>query len=172
VLWDLFLYLDPTDGRRAYFHSVHTLLLLNNLPNLILFGTSQHDQRASVRPIPAMLAILVLEGNTLARSKSSAISGKFFVHRDTSNVNKVTHACVTAAFLGLLCCAAKEAVFVCVFTTVLFDTSVLQGTEDGIRTIVLVEILFVLCKFGLVVLEFPLGRFKLRLCIRDDLGLG
>jgi hypothetical protein len=172
MLWYLFLYLDPTDGRRTHFHSVHTLLLLNNLPNLILFGTGQHDQRASIRPIPAVLAILVLEGDTLARAKSSAVSRKLFVHRDTSNVNKITHACVTAAFLGFLCCAAEEAVFVCVFTTVLLDTSVLQGTEDGIRPIVFVEIVFVLCEFGLVVLEFSLGRFELRLCIRNDLGLG
>jgi hypothetical protein len=78
---------------------------------------------------------------------------------------------VATTFLGLLCCPAEKAVFVCVFTAIFLDTSVLQSTEDGIRSVVFVEIFFVLCEFRLVVLEFVLGGFELGPGISNDFGL-
>lgn len=63
---------------------------------------------------------------------------------------------MATTLLGLLCCAAQEAVLVGVFTAVLLDTRVFEGTEDGVRSVVLVEVFFVFCQFRLVVLEFAL----------------
>ena len=58
-----------------------------------------------------------------------------------------------------------------VFTAILLNACVLEGTEDGVWSVVLVKILFVPCKLRLVVLEFALCRFELRPRVGDNFGL-
>jgi hypothetical protein len=85
-------------------------------------------------------------------------------------VCKVTHAGVAAAFLGFLRRAAEEAMFVCVFAAVFFDTSILESAEDGVWTIVFCQVFLVLCQFGLVIVEFGFCGLELRLCVGDEFG--
>ena len=48
-----------TCRRRPHLHAINALFLLHNLPDLILLRAAQHDHRAPIRPVPAMLAVLV-----------------------------------------------------------------------------------------------------------------
>jgi hypothetical protein len=166
------LHLNATNSRRPHLHTINTLFLLYNLPNLVLLRTSQHNQRATIRSVPAMLAILVFQRDSLAGTQSFAVGRQFLVDGYAGDVCKVTHAGVATAFLGFLRRAAEEAMFVCVFAAVLFDTSILEGAEDGVWTIVFCQVFLVLCEFGLVIVEFGFCGLELRLCVGDEFGFG
>ena len=79
------LYVDTTDGRRTYFHSVYTLVLFDDLPDLILLRTGQDDHGASVRSVPAMLAVLVLERDSFTAAQAPSVGRKLFIDGDGFN---------------------------------------------------------------------------------------
>ena len=158
---------DSTNRGRSNFHAIYTLLLLDNLPDFVLLGARQHNQRAAIWPVPAVLAIFVLDSDALARAQALAVGGKFFVHRDGRDMCKVAHAGVAATFLGLLGGARQEAVLVCVFAAVLLDACVFQGAEDGVGAVVFREIFLVFCELLLIGFKLSFRGLELRLGVGD-----
>ena len=169
VLWCVRLpNIYPTNCRRTNLHPIYTLLLLDDLPDLVILGTRQDDSRATVRSVPAMLSIFVLERNPVSAAQTPSVSRQRLIDCDNLNARKVTHASMCTALLRLLGRLAEEAVLIRVLTAVLVNTAAIESPKDGIRTVVLGEIFFVFGKLSLVVVQLPGRRVKLGLCVRDS----
>lgn len=153
------------DSRRANLHTIDTLFLLKDLPDLVFLGTGQNDGCATIRSVPAVLTVLVFHGNALARTEALAISRNFFVDSDLVEADKVAHACIAAALLGLLGGVLHEAEFVSIFSRVDRDTLTLEGTEDTIRTVLLAQVLVVRIEVSALRVDSVLGRLEAVLCI-------
>ena len=129
--------------RRAYLHSINTLRLFHDLPQLILLTARQNDSRAAIRSIPAMLAIFMLHRNALATTETPAIGANFLINKDLLQTDKVAHVGVSAALLRLLRRLLHKADFVRVLAGIAADTLALQGAEDVVDAPVFAQVFLV-----------------------------
>src|SRR5690242_12118252 len=118
-----------THRRCSNLHAIHALFFLNNLPNLIVFRTRQHNHRTTIWSVPAMLSVFVLERDAPPTAQSTAVSRKRLVHRHRLDAREVAHAGMRAALLGFLSGFAEEAVFIRVLAAVLGDAAAVERTE-------------------------------------------
>lgn len=125
-----------THGRRTDFHAVNTLFLLKDLPYLLLLRTSQHDSRAAIRSVPAMLAALVLHSDALAGADPAAVGGQVLVDDDPLDARERSHAGVCAALFRFLRRALHEAVLVRVLAGIGADAAAFERAEDVVGSVV------------------------------------
>lgn len=148
---------DSTNRGRTHFHAVNTFLLLDNLPDFVTLGAGENDLGASIWSIPAVLSILVLQGNAVATAQPLAISRQRFINSDDFNTCKIAHAGVSTTLLGLLGCLGQEAVLVCVFAAVRLHTAVLERSKDRVWPIILGEVFLMFGELRFIVVKLSLG---------------
>lgn len=161
----------PAHRRGRHDHRVHALLVLGHLEDLVLLGALQDDRRRPRRPVPARLAVGVLEGRLLhlpdlARNAVHLVDGR------RADAHKVAHCHRRAALLGDLLRLLQEAVLVRILARVSRDADPLQRAEDAVRAVVLFQIRLV--AVDRVAGARQRGSFRVQrvTSVRHGLGLG
>lgn len=121
--------LDATNRGRSHLHSIHTFLLLHDLPDLVLFTTSQDHRRGAIWSVPAMLTILMLHCDPLASAQTFAVRREVLINGDRFDAVVRAHIRASATLFRFLARSAHEAEFVGVFARVFGDADVFEGTE-------------------------------------------
>ena len=119
-----------------------------------MLGTRQDDSRLPSRPVPARLAVLVLQREALPFAEALAVGADLLVDEDGLELGKVAHPRVAVALLGLLARVLVPAELVRVLPAVLGNALVLEGAEDVVRAVVLCQVGFLLPELGLLVRDF------------------
>jgi hypothetical protein len=163
---------DAAHRRRPHIHPIHTLLLLDNLPDLVLLRARQHDQGAPIRSVPAVLPIFVSERDALTTAQPLAIGAQILVDGDLLDTREISHARVPTALFRLLRRLVEEAVLVRVLAAVLVDADALERAEDGIGAVVGGEVVGVLGQLAAVAVESALRGAELLARVGNTLGFG
>ena len=129
-----------TSSGRTNLHPINTLLALTDPPELILLRTRQPHIRASLRAVPASLAVLKPQHHSRALTQSLAIHAILLVRQLGGDALKVAHVGVTVALLALLRGAVEPAQLVLVLAHVGADALALERAENVVGTVVLGQI--------------------------------
>lgn len=161
-----------TNGRRPDLHPIHALLLLRHLPDLILLRARQHHQRAPVRPVPAVLPVLVPQRHPSPRAETSAVGRDALVHVHGVDPHEIAQSRLATAFLGFLPDRVEPAELVVVLARILGGALAFQDAEHTVYAVVFVEVLLVVAEVRLKIVQIILDDLESVASIDDRFGFG